>query len=168
MMTHKAKPAFARRRATLSGISLLILVASATSTFAQSTDRDNPTSLAANEIRGYGVGKKVEYYYTFLAGPGEVVITVDSGAKGSFSQLEAEVFDMDAQQLALLQNLPYPGETSRKAKRLSFGAQQPVLLRIFLEPEPAQYLVRLGQEVPLPVADTGFSGSPGTAPARAP
>jgi hypothetical protein len=113
MMIHKVKTVLARRLVPLPVIALLILVASATSTFAQSADRDNPTSLGANEIRGYGVGKKVEYYYTFLAGPGEVVITVDSGAKGSFSQLEAELFDLDAQQLAL-QKLPLRLQQSLK------------------------------------------------------
>src|SRR6185312_7162687 len=78
--------------------------------------------------------------YTFLAGPGEVVLTVDSGARGSFSQLDAQLFDLDAEKLAQVQNLPYPGETARKVTRASFGAQQPVLLRIFLDREAAQYL----------------------------
>src|SRR6185295_5831313 len=91
----------------------LALTATNKSARAQSIDRDNPTALAANEIRGNGIGKKVEYYYTFLAGPGEVVLTVDSGARGSFSQLDAQLFDLDAEELAQVQNLPYPGETAR-------------------------------------------------------
>src|SRR6476620_6715568 len=105
-------------KATRCLLALAVLGASAA---AQSTDRDNPTPLASNEIRGNAIGKKVEYYYTFLAGPGEVILTVDSGAKGSFSQLEAQLFDLDAEKLAQVQNLPYPGETSRKVTRASFG-----------------------------------------------
>jgi hypothetical protein len=161
MATTKSRRLEFWRRAAMAAFALLGLAASSGSARAQSTDRDNPTPLASNEIRGNAIGKKVEYYYTFLAGPGEVVITVDSGAKGSFSQLEVELFDMDAQQLALLQNLPYPGETSRKVKRVSFGAQQPVLLRIFLDREAAQYLVRVGGAVQVAGADTSFSGSAG-------
>jgi hypothetical protein len=130
---------------------------------AQSTDRDNPTPLTSNDIRGNAIGKKVEYYYTLLAGPGEVILTVDSGAKGSFSQLEAELFDLDAQKLAQVQNLPYPGETSRRVTRVTFGAQQPVLLRIFLDRDAAQYLVRLGGAVQVAGPDASFSGAPAPA-----
>ena len=139
---------------------LLALVSLSVSAAAQSTDRDNPTPLAANDIRGNAIGKKVEYYYTFLAGPGEVILTVDSGAKGSFSQLEAQLFDLDAEKLAQVQNLPYPGETSRKVTRASFGAQQPVLLRIFLDRDAAQYLVRVSGAVQIAGADASFSGTP--------
>ena len=139
---------------------LLALVFLSASAAAQSTDRDNPTPLASNDIRGNAIGKKVEYYYTFLAGPGEVILTVDSGAKGSFSQLEAQLFDLDAEKLAQVQNLPYPGETSRKVTRASFGAQQPVLLRIFLDRDAAQYLVRVSGAVQIAGADASFSGAP--------
>jgi len=148
-------------RAILCLIALTVLAASAA---AQSTDRDNPTPLATNEIRGHAVGKKVEYYYTFLAGPGEVILMVDSGAKGSFSQLDAQLFDFDAEKLAQVQNLPYPGETSRKVTRVTFGAQQPVLLRIFLDYEAAQYLVRVSGAVQVGGGDASFSGSSPGAP----
>jgi hypothetical protein len=152
-----------QRRAMMGGAILclmaLVLPASAA---AQSTDRDNPTPLASNEVRGHAIGKKVEYYYTFLAGPGEVILMVDSGAKGSFSQLDAQLFDFDAQKLAQVQNLPYPGETSRKVTRATFGVQQPVLLRIFLDYEAAQYLVRLSGSVQVGGGDVSFSGSAAT------
>ena len=137
----------------------LLLMPFTGAAIAQSIDRDNPTPLAANDIKGSGIGKKVEYFYTFLAGPGEVILTVDSGAKGSFSQLEAQLFDLDAEKLGQVQNLPYPGETSRKVTRVSFGAQQPVLLRVFLDRDAAQYLVRLGGAIQLAGVDSSFSGS---------
>ena len=149
------------RRTILCLMALAVLSASAT---AQSTDRDNPTPLTTNEIRGHAIGKKVEYYYTFLAGPGEVILIVDSGAKGSFSQLDAQLFDFDAQKLAQVQNLPYPGETSRKVTRVTFGAQQPVLLRIFLDYEAAQYLVRVSGAVQVGGGDASFSGSTAATP----
>ena len=143
---------------------ILCLIALAASASAQSTDRDNPTPLATNEIRGHAIGKEVEYYYTFLAGPGEVILIVDSGAKGSFSQLDAQLFDFDAEKLAQVQNLPYPGETSRKVTRVTFGAQQPVLLRIFLDYEAAQFLVRVSGAVQVGGGDVSFSGSSAATP----
>ena len=56
-------------------------------TVAQSTDRDHPTPLTSDEIKGAGTGKKVEYYYSFTGGPGQVLLTID------LSNAEIEVFD---------------------------------------------------------------------------
>jgi hypothetical protein len=136
---------------------LLMLTALSGNVLAQSTDRDNPTPLATNEVKGYAPGKKVEYYFTFLAGPGDVVITIDSGAKGSFSEFRAELFDMDAERLAVVQVLPYPGETARRVGRATFGAQQPVLLRLTLDKEAAQYMARIGGAGQFAGADASFS-----------
>jgi hypothetical protein len=124
---------------------------------AQSTDRDNPTPLAANEVKGYAPGKKVEFYFTFLAGPGDVVLTIDSGAKGSFSEFRAELFDMEAERLTVVHVLPYPGETARRVARATFGAQQPVLLRLTLDKEAAQYMARIGGAAQFAGADAAFS-----------
>jgi hypothetical protein len=106
--TNKIKITRSLRSSLLSlFLSLLILTVYSGAGIAQSTDRDNPTPLTTNEIRGSGTGKKVEYYYTFLAGPGEVVLTVDSGAKGSFSLVEVELFDYDEDRMDLIQNIHY-------------------------------------------------------------
>jgi hypothetical protein len=143
---------------------LLTLLATGVNAQAQSTDRDNPTPLAANEVKGYAPGKKVEYYYTFLAGPGDLMITIDSGAKGSFSEFKAEFFDMDAERLVYVQTLPYPGETARKVGRVTLGAQQPVLLRLTLDREAAQYLARIGGAAQFAGGDASFSGATPTQP----
>jgi hypothetical protein len=46
--------------------------------YAISTDRDHPTKLRSNEIRGTGVARKtVRYYLSFVGGPGEVKLTFD-------------------------------------------------------------------------------------------
>jgi hypothetical protein len=143
----------------------LILTVSSGNALAQSTDRDNPTLLAANEVKGYAPGKKVEYYFTFLAGPGDIVVTIDSGAKGSFSEFKAELFDMDAERLAYVQVLPYPGETSRRVGRTTLGAQQPVLLRLTLDKDSAQYMARIGGAAQFAGTDASFSGEPSPASA---
>jgi hypothetical protein len=44
---------------------------------AQSGDPDNPTPLSSKELKGSLGGADKELYYSFLAGPGKVTITVD-------------------------------------------------------------------------------------------
>ncbi|HVF87563.1 MAG TPA: hypothetical protein VM866_08225, partial [Pyrinomonadaceae bacterium] len=58
----------------------LLLTTIAGTAAAQSTDRDRPTRLASNEIKGSAVDDTVEYYYTFAAGPGEITVTLDAKA----------------------------------------------------------------------------------------
>ncbi len=55
-----------------------IIIAAATNTsFAQSTNRDNPTPLNSGEISGSMNDHNEEHFYSFTAGPGELTITVD-------------------------------------------------------------------------------------------
>ena len=58
----------------------VILLMAATS-FAQSTDRDNPTPLNSSEISGNMNDLNRETFYSFTAGPGEVTITLDVNAQ---------------------------------------------------------------------------------------
>ncbi len=44
---------------------------------AQSTDRDHPTPLTSNELRGNLEDNKDEHFYSFTAGPGELTVTAD-------------------------------------------------------------------------------------------
>src|SRR2546428_8502995 len=46
-----------------------------------STNRDKPTWLPSNEIRGIGTGERISYYYTFNARPGMVKVTIDGKNK---------------------------------------------------------------------------------------
>src|SRR5258707_15784717 len=59
----------------------LILTAAAGTSFAQSTDRDNPTPMSSSEVSGsFGDHQKdgnKEVFYSFTAGPGELTITFD-------------------------------------------------------------------------------------------
>src|SRR5438034_10849041 len=58
----------------------LVLIAQSGAAIAQSRDKDNPSPLTSNEISGQiKVGRerkeyRDDYYYTFTAGPGEVVL----------------------------------------------------------------------------------------------
>ncbi len=66
-----------RTKLIISAIFALIFAAS---TFAQSTNRDNPTPLNSGEISGNMNDHDRETFYSFTAGPGEVTITVDVNA----------------------------------------------------------------------------------------
>jgi hypothetical protein len=59
-------------------VHFLTLVAIAAVVNAQSTERDNPTKLKSNEISGLidSDSRGHFYYYSFMAGPGEVSITL--------------------------------------------------------------------------------------------
>lgn len=58
-----------------------MLFAASTYTFAQSSSRDNPIAVTSAEIAGSLNDHKLETFYSFTAGPGEVTITLDVQAK---------------------------------------------------------------------------------------
>jgi hypothetical protein len=51
----------------------ILVLATAVVAAAQSHDRDHPTPLTSDLIKGTGTGKKVEYFYSFTGGPGQVL-----------------------------------------------------------------------------------------------
>src|ERR1051325_3274362 len=131
----------------------LALTAVAQNAQAQSTDRDNPMPLTANEVRGSGINKKVEYYYTFLAGPGELILTADARAKIYSTMVEVELFNLDAERLEIIRFAP-DTTSERMIKRLQIAQQQPILLRIVLDSKAGDYLVRVAGAVQLENAAT--------------
>ena len=154
---------------------LLALLLTAENATAQSTDRDNPTPLTAKEIRGTGINKQVEYYYSLLAGPGEVILTSDVRAKSGSTFFEAELFNMDAERIDLIRYGP-TSISERKIVRPKLAQQQPVLLRIVLDSSAGDYMVRVGGAVqvdsaatlsPTPIASDASTPTTGT-PASTP
>jgi len=146
----------ARRWTTAIVVSLLLLVTQADAANAQtatSTDRDNPAPLASNEIRGMGIGKNVEYFYTFLAGPGEIVLTTDVRAKEYSTYFETLLFNMDAKELGVIRYGPTM-RSERRITRVQLGLQQPILLQVALDSSAGEYMVRVGGAVQLDSAAT--------------
>ena len=153
--TYSSTAIHLRRVRGLIALGFLLVVVVTNLTFAQSpsADRDNPTPLTANEVRGAGINKYVQYYYTFLAGPGEVVLTTDAAAKSGSTFFEVEVFNMDAVNIEVIRYGPTM-TPERKVKRFQIPQQQPVLLRINLDPSAGNYMVRVGGAVQLDSAAT--------------
>jgi hypothetical protein len=125
---------------------LIICLTSCMSVFAQSQDRDNPTPLTTNEIRGKGITRNV-YYYKFIAGPGELTLTVDGKTDNYSRAFEVELFTTDAKRLgAVMIYADRAGQ--RKVARVYLQDRTTVIMRLVqtpstVPPEWFEYLVRL-------------------------
>ncbi len=129
----------------LAVVALVMFVALFASATAQSTDRDRPTKLTSNEIRGGPVDDTVEYYYSLVAGPGEITVTVDSkasknaAAPGIFVQL----FDSKARKVLNVSAIVGFGNSKRDIQSVKLGTRQPMVMQLKLERGLEQYLVRI-------------------------
>jgi hypothetical protein len=131
---------------TISALLIVLTVNGAAA--AQSSDRDNPTPLASNTIKGNGIGKKVEYYYSLNAGPGEIVVTVDLKAKSGTTGADVEIFDTESNKIFYY----YPGATStneRGVKKVSVSSKQQLLLRLAFDMDAGEYAIKLAGPVEL-------------------
>lgn len=108
-----------------------------------STNRDEPTWLSSNEIEGIGVGEDISYYYTFIAGPGIVKMTVDGRNKsGLASAIDVELSDLDAKRLLAI-NMGNTNITKREVERVQLGRRQQIIMRVLLDELTIDYMVRL-------------------------
>jgi hypothetical protein len=150
------------------------LVTSTTVVHAQSTDRDHPTRMTSSEIKGVGDGTLKEYFYTFVAGPGELVLTLDATAKSGYLNLSVELFDTDFKSVARVKmNEARP--TFRQVERFNLPRAQPVIMQVSVTSEIARYAVRVSGAVkfadsptsaPAPAAAAPASAAPGTTDSR--
>ncbi|HZS45625.1 MAG TPA: hypothetical protein VFC63_11015 [Blastocatellia bacterium] len=101
------------------------------STVAQSSDRDNPTRLTTNEITGNLDGSGNEYFYSFLAGPGELTITVDVKSSSGQALLNFELLDKNAATSLICCEFAQAdgdGQSGRDVKSVKLAKQQRVVL----------------------------------------
>jgi hypothetical protein len=129
---------------------------------APSTDRDAPTPLDSNELRGELDGSNTEYFYSFVAGPGELTVTFDVKAAGTNAGATLDLFDKNSR--PILSNILAQGinrGSDRLVKSAQLGARQTILIRIKGidyggGAGRGTYLVRLGG----PVTQGGSSARP--------
>jgi CARDB protein len=126
---------------------LAVLLMNAGMIAAQANGRNHPSPLVSNTIEGHGTGKKIEEFYTFTAGPGEVSITVDLTATSGSTGADVELFNSDNK---IFFNYPNATTTTeRSAKRISVNTRQVVILRLAFDASMSKYRVTLGGAVEL-------------------
>jgi hypothetical protein len=121
------------KKSLMLGFSLLLLLATATATSAQSTDRDHPTPLRSSEIRGDLNNHNEEHFYSFVAGPGELTITLDVKAiPENQAQLSFELLERDAATSILCCEGAQGdgGGTGRDVKSVKITRRRTVILHI--------------------------------------
>ncbi|HEY0511302.1 MAG TPA: hypothetical protein VGH73_05330 [Thermoanaerobaculia bacterium] len=112
---------------------LLLTVALSGPITAQSTDRDHPTPLRASEITGDMDGSGSEYFYSFIAGPGELTIMVDVKSSTGQGLLNFELLDKNAATAIICCEYAQAdgdGLSARVIKTVKLTNQQPVVLHV--------------------------------------
>lgn len=118
------------KRSTMLIVSLLLLMAAAGSVAAQSTDRDHPTPLKSNEIAGDADGSGNEYFYSFVAGPGKLTITLDVKSSDGTVAIPYELLDKNADKAIIccaFAQADSTGETGRSVESAKLERRQTVI-----------------------------------------
>ncbi len=111
-------------------VACAIVVTNINPSFAQSTDRDNPTPLTEKILSNPGKqNKNTVYYYSLTAKPGKITITLDSdaGDKGIFFT-NVSIQTLDGKNRGNLSAGSTPGSPMRKVENIKFTSETPVLL----------------------------------------
>ena len=101
-----------------------------------STDIDEPARLSTNRIKGEGIKKPVSYYYTFNAGPGELIVTGDGKnvSAGTANALGVTLYTLRSEKICHL-SLGNTTLDKRETMACKLDKRQPVILRLDLAPE---------------------------------
>lgn len=102
-------------------------------TLAQSSDRDHPTQLKTNELTGDVDASGNEYFYSFVARPGELTITADIKANGSGAGVSYEFLNENASKALLCcDGVQADGSagSGRQVDKLRFAKRQIVILHL--------------------------------------
>jgi hypothetical protein len=112
-------------------IGCAIVIADVNPSFAQSTDRDNPTPLTTKLLSNPGKqNKNTVYYYSLTAKPGKITITLDSDAgsvNDAFSTI-VRLETLNGSNLVFAGAVSSPGSPNRTVKSAKFTSETPVLL----------------------------------------
>lgn len=112
------------------GFFMLVVAAGAA---AQSRDRDHPKPMRSNELKGDLDGSGDESFHSFVAGPGEVKITVDVESSDGTASLEFELLDKDAAKQIIcceFAQADSTGQSGRTIKTAKFARSQTVVLHL--------------------------------------
>ncbi len=162
-----------RRQLCLVVVSFLVLIILANVGKSQSKDRDDPTKLTSNEITGLidSESKGSVYYYTFVANPGEVAITLSvqsdpplNAYSGGINTVTFTLYDRNAEAIASKSVSSYHGGgTAQAVGRVNVTRRQSVVLGINIldsvfNSQSGKYRLRLSGSVEL--GQNGSASSP--------
>jgi len=122
-----------RSASMLLAVSLFIVLGLSGLTTAQSNDRDHPTRVTSNEIKGELDNSGNEYFYSFTAGPGELTLTVDVKSSTGQALLNFELLDSHAAAAILCCEFAQAdgdGQSARVMKSVKLGKRQTVVLHV--------------------------------------
>lgn len=146
MILQKTTSSFRNKLLIVGFVGITGFFVSVNSAVAQSTDRDSPSLFTTREIRGEESGKANVYYYTFNAGPGEFVITMDGKTDYSFTLFRVNLFDSDANTIARIGVLG-TREGYRELRRFQLKHRQTITMQIAFSEnnyvKHLKYMVRL-------------------------
>src|SRR6187549_2088474 len=139
----------------LGTIVVLILLLFPVFATAQSKDKDKPTPITSNQVSG--VSKKQdtrELYYSFTAGPGELVVTLDveglSGRSDRESLVRLTFFDQDSHEVGKFHRQSgLNGDNKRQVEKYNLTKQTSLVMRVTFEAGASKYKVGLSGDVSL-------------------
>ena len=119
----------------------------------QSRDKDKPTPITSAQVSG--VSRKEdsrEFYYSFTAGPGGLVVTLDveglNGRVDSLSLVRLTFYDQDSREVGKFERQSgLNGESKRHVERYNFPNETPLVMRITFGNGASKYKVGLGGDV---------------------
>jgi hypothetical protein len=133
-------------RASMFIVAVLALAFVTSGAIAQSSDRDKPTQLNSNEIRGQESGKQAVYYYNFIGGPGELSVTVDGKTDYYSCPFDVNLFDTDAKLIGKI-SMVASSEGKREIKRFQLASREPIVMQLVFSENAniknLSYMVRL-------------------------
>lgn len=121
------------KRNLLSVLSLLLAIAAHSVAVAQSGDRDHPTPINTNELRGTLNSDGGEFFYSFSAGPGDLTITVEVRSSGGTLAMPFELLAANAADTILCCEFAQAGttgETGRVVKTVNLKSRRTVILHL--------------------------------------
>ena len=135
----------------LSFLLFIVVALSGSAAAAQSKDRDHPTRVTSNEINGELDASGDEYFYSFVAGPGELTITVDVKSSTGQALLNFELLDSHAAAAIICCEFAQAdgdGQSARVMKSVKLGKRQTVVLHVTVgKAGRGTYRVRLSGSV---------------------
>jgi hypothetical protein len=137
------------KRATLLVLAfLLCLASSAAGKVLLSGDRDHPTPVKSNVLEGDLDGSGDESFYSFVAGSGELTLTVDVKSTDGTAVLNFELLDKNAAKAIIcceFAQADFGGQSGRTIKSVKLAKGQMVVLHLTVgKSGTGTYRVRFG------------------------